>query len=288
MKDQSVFEKSVIAILDPSKSTILGTGFVISQQYIVTCSHVIEDAGKKYGECVDFLLPKYKKIFQGLVTKFWSSSNEYDCCLLKIADDISKELSVLPLAYAQGSIGNSFVCLGYPDFSDYLGILANGIIEGNVLKENGQSMLQLSSAQLTRGHSGAPILDKTLRAVVGMVVEVYVPGRDTKNRDTCFALPTETIIDLCPDLGSDLIKQNIETETELHILKELSKLVDSELSLEDVANSIGITTSKSKLILDKLVMLNCITHRRQVLRQRIINFYSITAKGKDFLDLHNY
>src|SRR5262249_325364 len=60
--------------------------------------------------------------------------------------------------------------------------------------------LQLDSRQVTPGFSGAPIFDETTKRVVGMVVAITPPDEYQRLGTTAFAIPCETIREICSEL----------------------------------------------------------------------------------------
>jgi PAS domain S-box-containing protein len=60
--------------------------------------------------------------------------------------------------------------------------------------------LQLDSRQVTPGFSGAPVYDEVTKRVVGMVVAITPPDEYQRLGTTAFAIPPETIREICPEL----------------------------------------------------------------------------------------
>ena len=60
-------------------------------------------------------------------------------------------------------------------------------------------MLQISSPQVTRGFSGAPVLDTVSHRVVGMVNAISSPN-EGRMVETAFITPVETLQTVCPEL----------------------------------------------------------------------------------------
>lgn len=151
-----------VAIATPENS-IRGTGFFISTQgHLLTCAHVVEEAGgwenvRVNGQRVD---------------------------LVYLGDRTCDDFAILQLPGYQGNAvplslnfepGNEFRSIGYgrPEFPE------GGTIEGGITDTNRQSdfnnlpMLRLrvmaDSQRIIGGYSGSPVFDIQAQAVIGMI-----------------------------------------------------------------------------------------------------------------------
>ena len=191
----------IVAILN-SAGHIVGTGFVVSEQMILTCAHVIEKTGGKPGERVAIRYHHQGELRQAKVDEAgWRPAERDDIAVLHLLEALPEGVRPLALGSSHASQGHAFQAFGYPAIGDYQGNWATGSIEGRVPKADGRQMLQLTSSQLSQGHSGCPVWDETLGQVVGMVAEVYVAGGQLKNRDTAFATPAEALLEASPALA---------------------------------------------------------------------------------------
>jgi hypothetical protein len=193
-------ETGVVAIC-AMDSAIVGTGFVVTNHLLLTCAHVVEQARRTASELVTvrFHLNGVQQTVQ-IIPEYWRAPDADDIAVLRLIETLPAEVKPIKLDKAAGSDRHSFRSLGYPNVGDYVGIVADGTINGMTQKANGSSMVQLASAQLAQGHSGAPVWDEVQQRAIGMVSEVYHAGKDGKNRDTAFAIPTETLWTVCPEL----------------------------------------------------------------------------------------
>lgn len=199
-RTSSDLDSSVIGVLDPN-GRIIGTGFVATEQLIITCAHVVEDARSGPGKAITVRFHLNAKIQEAQVLpEYWLPSQEVDIAILQLEGRLPTDIMPVVLGESTGRDGHRFLSLGYPLMGDYVGIGASGRIERRVPKASGQWMLQLTSSQLAQGHSGAPVWDETDKCVVAMISEVYRPGQDSKNRDTAFATPVENLWQICPEL----------------------------------------------------------------------------------------
>jgi len=203
----------VVAIC-AANGNIVGTGFVAAADLIVTCAHVVEQAGGGPDETmsVRFHVTGAQQPAQ-VLTQYWRDAGAEDLAVLRLTGTLPVGVVPLPLGKASGSDKHAFRSLGYPEVGDYVGLVADGTINAVIRKADGRQMIQLTSSQLAQGHSGAPVWDEAQGCVIGMVSEVYHAGQDNKNRDTAFATPIETLWQVCPTLrapydGADVKREN--------------------------------------------------------------------------------
>lgn len=200
---QIQLKKSVVAVCD-ARGRIVGTGFFVRKQTVITCAHVIIESGSGPGEVVPVRLAEPDLLCEAFVSeKDWSSPEDDDIALLQIRSVLSVEVEPLLINIndAQGSMGHPFRSFGYPVVGEVAGIWATGKIEG-LVHEAGRDILQLTSQHLAPGMSGAPILDETSQRVVGMLASVYYPKTGSKHRDTSFAIPAKSFPKAVADQAS--------------------------------------------------------------------------------------
>src|SRR6266849_2300849 len=114
--------------------------------------------------------------------------------------------------------GQTFRSFGFPEAKPEDGLLGECHVLGFVSAEN-IPLLQLSSSEISKGFSGAPVWDDRHQAVIGMVTSIIgtrrvkIAGTDLelpfdhswRQPDTAFATPIETLRTVCPLLQiSDL------------------------------------------------------------------------------------
>jgi WD40 repeat protein len=188
-------ETGIFCIVGPTGS-IMGTGFLISKDLGVTCSHVIPPDI----ESIQLQFTGLKETFSAKVLPdFRRDINRGDITFIRL-ENPPQGVPALPLGISTDSpSGNPFQTYGFPRLEEINGVHARGEILGTVA-ENGQKLLQLRSSEITQGHSGAPVWDESRRVVVGMVVSVYKAGADSKLRDTAFAVPSEVLWQIYPEI----------------------------------------------------------------------------------------
>ncbi|MBD2252463.1 tetratricopeptide repeat protein [Nostoc parmelioides FACHB-3921] len=180
-------------------NVIVGTGFVVSPTgKIVTCCHVVRDAGGQVAEGVEInvYFPKAIKSEQKAHTATVTA------CFLDHDDDVvvlQLDTATLPdgiepaiLGMAEGSAGNKFRSFGYRRLQNYQGLPAHGEIvdfaespETRILHSD---PVMLNSQHIDSGMSGSAVLDIERNLVVGVIAETWDSGESEKDRDTSFAV----------------------------------------------------------------------------------------------------
>lgn len=180
-------------------NVIVGTGFVVSRTgQIVTCCHVVRDAGGQVAEGVEInvYFPKARNPEQKAHTATVTA------CFLDHDDDVvvlQLDTTTLPdgiepaiLGMAEGSAGHKFKSFGYRRLQNYQGLPAEGKIvdfaespEDRILHSD---PVMLSSQHIDSGMSGSAVLDIERNLVVGVIAETWDSGTSEKDRDTSFAV----------------------------------------------------------------------------------------------------
>jgi AAA-like domain/Trypsin-like peptidase domain len=189
---------------------VIGAGFLVSENRILTCAHVVADAlGMARNTCempdqevsLDFPFLAPKQLLKARVV-FWRPVNPGE-----FAEDIAGlELKSAPPDAAKPAQfrpsedlwGHSFRVLGFPaiqsDGAAATGVLrtplANGWVQLEDIKQQGYS--------LEPGFSGAPIWDEELQGVVGMAVAAEINRPEAK---AAFMIPTKVLCTAWSILG---------------------------------------------------------------------------------------
>jgi WD40 repeat protein len=195
----------IVRVLKPNGETA-GTGFVIAQDgLIATCSHVVQDdesqkRSKPRPEKVTVVFRATGEPREAWVEpNWWRPSNANDVAILRIEGSLPAQVKPLLLGSSSGTEHHPFDTFGFPADNPKQGIWGDGHILAETKIQDVQ-VLQLSSSQVTPGFSGAPILDRLRRRVVGIVTSIMAPdsyGRQTK---TAFITPTEILRAIYPAL----------------------------------------------------------------------------------------
>ena len=180
-----------IARLRKFDSDIVGTGFLVSDKYVLTCAHVVNAAlekdfnsKEKPNEIVNLDLPFIED--SGVIKSrvvFWLDSNKgtlqangirgaYDIAGLELETPITNTKPIKLLE--QGSLYNhKFQTFGFPSG------LSEGIwVDGRLFEQQTNGWIQMegnhnASYFIKGGFSGAPVYDVELQGVVGMVATAF-------------------------------------------------------------------------------------------------------------------
>jgi len=183
----------VMAVLSDG-GVIAGTAFLVGPGLALTCTHVVESAGRLPGQTLKLQLQNGQILAAIIDEAVWEQGQPADVALLRIAPELLSELGWLEVGPSASSIGRSFLSFGYPTMDEIIGLHAHGEILGLIKTDPGRVRVQLKSPELTTGFSGAPVWDEKAKSVVGMVSHVWLPDDDLKNRDTAFAVPGEVLL----------------------------------------------------------------------------------------------
>lgn len=163
-----------------------GTGFLVENNLILTCAHVLRNAGRR-GNTLRICFDDPEKFYLAEIV-LEGDPYEHDVAVLKPSSLPDAPLTRLPLVESSRSSGHAYNTFGYPVEGGGKGIFASGKIEG---RERGE--LQISSNKISHGYSGAPLWDADAGGVVGMVNAGFEFGLDKKLGDVVFAIPVETL-----------------------------------------------------------------------------------------------
>lgn len=199
-------QKGIVGILNPD-GRIIGTGFFVTETAILTCAHVIKEAESEPGGMVQIRFASDKSETVAAVhLSSWSPVDEHDIALLHI-EHMPNDTEHLSLGSSSGTSGHIFRTYGFATVSSVQGLGARGVIIDVV---EGGDLLQITSQEIDRGFSGAPIVDEARGVAVGMITWGKISTSTQRHRDTTFAVTTEAIkkscqelefSDICPYLG---------------------------------------------------------------------------------------
>ncbi len=188
MKDK----RSTVAVLKDGKEPV-GTGFLVSDKLILTCSHVVVEANSKPGGFVRVQFTGSNTIFEARVLEeYWRLDDD------RIDRDIAYlELDELPPDYIRPlNIGVGAICGGEIPFYSFGYRMAAGEkgvdVEGTITSIRPDTgYLQLESSTIDKGVSGAPVMAYD-QVVVGMI---------KKSEDNiAFAIPADILLSVNPEI----------------------------------------------------------------------------------------
>ena len=211
-----VLELSIVRVFK-SGGGVAGSGFFVSNEYILTCAHVVaycltsspENAKKIMrqkeipDEIIEVNFPIFEKgkIGEKLETKvtFWRPLNDQeniqDIAVLKLINPDLLPKGATPINLIkigkQSLWGNDFKAFGFPKKRSG-GEWATGKLMGPI----GRGLIQIEDTKQTGlrlepGFSGTAIWDEKLQGVVGMVVQVDQERPEAK---VAFMIPTDLLL----------------------------------------------------------------------------------------------
>ena len=142
-----------------------------------------------------------------------------DVAVLRLTGTVPPDAVVLRLGRSPTTLPRPGLrTFGYPRVRSEVG-LPGDLVYNGVTADAGYEQLVLKSDVATLGYSGAPIWDRELGVVVGMIKSIVIddPGRRLGNN--AFGVPSEVIRGLCPELQfpAGCPYRGLEPFTEEHV-----------------------------------------------------------------------
>jgi hypothetical protein len=186
------------------ENAVVGTGFVVSPDgKIVTCSHVLRDAGVMLdGNStpeLNVIFPqrekRISKIMRAKVVAYLDADHD-DVALLQLTNGPSPvgPEKVPRLEKAEDSLHYNFQSFGYRKLGEYVELPAFGCIVDIAISEVNLicNRVMLMSQHIDSGMSGAPVAvedeDGKAYRVVGIIVQANDSAKSQKDKDTSFAV----------------------------------------------------------------------------------------------------
>lgn len=212
-------QSSLVRIYSNVDGGVIGAGFLVSKNRILTCAHVVARALGIQDDPVEMPDAEISLDFPFRVAQhrltarviFWQPVNPghrlEDIAGLELqtsAPEGAKPARLIrsQVIESQRLSRHSFQVFGFPEGQ------SNGVLaEGTLCAEVGNGWVQLESLRqqgyaLEPGFSGAPIWDKELPGIAGMAV-AYDPIRPEAR--VGFMIPTNILIEAWPDLAEQAI-----------------------------------------------------------------------------------
>lgn len=185
---------------------VVGAGFIIGPNLVVTCAHVVTTAvgGDPEGArppaapvLVDFPMVDNGHTVAARVLRWWpiQADGGGDVAVLELDERVPWPARVPPLRRAEGLWGRPFRLLGFPEYLTD-GVWASG--EFRDLQPSGWVQLQSAPGEppVEGGFSGAAVWDADTGAVVGMAVAAVARREIT----SAFVIPIEQVLGVDPGL----------------------------------------------------------------------------------------
>lgn len=211
MTTEQPFETCIVRLFTMDKNKIVGTGFLVSEKYVLTCAHVVAETlpiSKNSAEKptkkihIDFPFVAKNTILEAQVIIWHKTSTDdpiSDIAVLEIANELPnacQPISIL-LLNNYALYGDSFQSYGFPNgHNDGLwaeGKIKRGTSAGWIQIEGNQ---QQAGYGIAPGFSGAPIWNMEKEGIVGMVVAFD----DRESNSIAFFIPTDILVKAWPKL----------------------------------------------------------------------------------------
>lgn len=192
-------------IRNSTNQAIVGTGFAVDEG-VVTCAHVIRDAGVdprvKDGKEVVVYFPEREGRRSASISARIAAcfpQHDDDVVLLKLVEGISPlgPEKAAKMGVAKDSKLHSFLSFGYRRLMNYQGLPAEGRIIDCCDKPMGKNLygepLMLKSQDIDRGMSGAPVLDIQRNLIIGVIYAAWDSAGAAHDRDTGFAVDAKVL-----------------------------------------------------------------------------------------------
>ena len=164
--------EAIVAILD-QRGKVVGTGFVVHENLIATCAHVINKA--RSGTVEEHIPIRFYNTTSvttaNIVDEWWPEPQAEDVAILQINQPLPEGALVAPLGSSDGTPGHEFKTFGFPKALSHNGGWGYGQI-GDKTIHNGFTSIQLRTSETTVGFSGAPVLNLNTKRIIGMISSI--------------------------------------------------------------------------------------------------------------------
>ncbi|MFB8790863.1 MAG: serine protease [Potamolinea sp.] len=210
-------ESSIVRIYSKSE-VVIGAGFLVSSQHVLTCAHVVADALELERETaempdaeiyLDFPILASRRLFKARVV-FWRPVNpnelQEDIAGLELESSPPNTARPARLVTSENLWGHPFQVLGFPAGKSN-GVQASGVLRGQIA--NGWVQLEdvkQAGYRLEPGFSGAPVWDEELQGVAGMAVAAELDRLEVK---AAFIIPASQLAKAWNKLNQQVIHPEI-------------------------------------------------------------------------------
>ncbi|MEU1180728.1 trypsin-like peptidase domain-containing protein [Streptomyces sp. NPDC005820] len=196
---------AAVAQILAAEGGVAGAGFLAAEDTLITCAHVVRDAGSGPGGQVELAFPhapgtprRFGRVLDGQ----WRAPEAEDVAFVQVSGGAPTEARTVALGSAAESQGHAVRAFGFPMHAPPGGHFGYGVA-GDLLPTTAGTgaVLQLTGANdLTRGFSGGPVADEVTGLVVGMVTAFTTPDEHLRGQGIAYATPTEELREVRPEL----------------------------------------------------------------------------------------
>ncbi|MGI5365163.1 trypsin-like peptidase domain-containing protein [Streptomyces iakyrus] len=195
---------AVAQVLGPDGS-VVGAGFLVAEDVVVTCAHVVAAAAAGPGQRLLLAFPHVDGADRAegyVLGDLWRAIEDEDVAFIRLSSTPAGMRS-LPLGSAEGCRGHQVRSFGFPAQAPPEGHFGFGVAGDLLPRPAGRGAhLQLTAANdLTTGFSGGPVLDEVTGLVIGMLTEITAPDEYQRGQGIAYVTPTQTLRGILPELG---------------------------------------------------------------------------------------
>jgi hypothetical protein len=202
------FESAIVRIRT-ADGTVVGTGFLVADRQVLTCTHVVDRAlglpdgtsqMPEGGVHLDFPLSAPKLSLTARIVRWQPES---DVAGLELDGDLPPDVQPVRLVTAEEFWGHACRAFGFPARHDD-GVWASGELRAR----QAAGWVEIEDVKVTgywvqAGFSGAPVWDEQLEGVVGMVVA----AESEAVVKAAFIIPCDMLIKTWPELGKQAMSR---------------------------------------------------------------------------------
>ncbi|MFJ4582532.1 nSTAND1 domain-containing NTPase [Streptomyces echinatus] len=194
---------AVVQVLRP-EGQVVGAGFLVAEDLVVSCAHVMLEAGAGPGDTVQLAFPHAPgapQVEGSVEAGAWRAPEDDDVAVIRLSGSV-EGVTALRLGSAAGCRGHAVRSFGFPAQAPAGGHFGFGVAGDLLPATDSRGMhLQLTAANdLTTGFSGAPVVDEVTGLVIGLVTEITALDEHERGQGIAYVTPTQTLREIWPDL----------------------------------------------------------------------------------------
>lgn len=183
---------------------IAGVGFLVEPRILVTCAHVLKDAGYRPGGTSNVVFTHVNgapSTEAEVLAEAWRDDKSEDVAFLRLHTP-PRGVEPLALGSAIDGLGHRVWSFGFPKGGRVGGQYGFGIA-GRMVPDNlreGPSLQLTQANDFTSGYSGGPVVDETTNLVIGMISSIARTDPHLRLNGITFATPTQVLRTIWPGL----------------------------------------------------------------------------------------